>query len=58
MSEGEEVSEKQYITFELGEELHYSTNLDSVRDVIFWVEIFKSRILEQLFEEVSPTEES
>lgn len=42
---------KNYIRLEIGEELFYSTDLPSISDIIFWMRVFESRIIEQLTKE-------
>lgn len=44
-------SKNNYIRFEIGDELFYSTDLPSVSEVIFWMKVFESRIMDQLTKE-------
>lgn len=47
----ESEAQSNYIRFEIGEELFYSTDLPSVSEVIFWMKVFEARIMDQLTKE-------
>lgn len=52
MSEDENVvvePQDLYIRLDLGDELKYDTNVETVAEMVFWLETFKSLLIRRVF---------